>query len=93
MYQSLSDLVGISDEQTILQIFVGKILLNLRYWSDQEAVLEPTLKLFGELTSSFTAMRKLLQLDDIKYMLANHTVSLPFLLYFFNSKSHPFIRS
>ncbi|KAL5971532.1 Exportin-7, partial [Taenia solium] len=75
MYQSLSDLVGISDEQTILQIFVGKILLNLRYWSDQEVVLEPTLKLFGELASCFTAMRKLLQLDDIKFMLANHTAS------------------
>ncbi|KAL5104547.1 Exportin-7 [Taenia crassiceps] len=75
MYQSLSDLVGISDEQTILQIFIGKILLNLRYWSDQEVVLEPTLKLFGELASTFTAMRKLLQLDDIKFMLANHTAS------------------
>ncbi|CDS41722.1 exportin 7 [Echinococcus multilocularis] len=73
MYRALSDLVGISDEQTILQIFVGKILLNLRYWSDQEVVLEPTLKLFGELASSFTAMRKLLQLDDVKFMLANHT--------------------
>lgn len=73
MYRALSDLVGISDEQTILQIFIGKILLNLRYWSDQEVVLEPTLKLFGELASSFTAMRKLLQLDDVKFMLANHT--------------------
>ncbi|VDD76701.1 unnamed protein product [Mesocestoides corti] len=73
MYQSLSELVGISDEQTILQLFAAKILLNLRYWSNQEAVLEPTLNLLGELASSFSSMRKLLQLDDIKFMLANHT--------------------
>ncbi|VDN95977.1 unnamed protein product [Rodentolepis nana] len=73
MYQSLSDLVGISDETTILKVFVSKVLLNLRYWSDHEVVLEPTLKLFGELASSFTAMKKLLTLDDVKFMLANHT--------------------
>lgn len=75
MYQSLSDLVGISDETTILQVFVSKVLLNLRYWSDHEVVLEPTLKFFGELASSFTAMKRLLTLDDVKYMLASHTVS------------------
>ncbi|VUZ51891.1 unnamed protein product, partial [Hymenolepis diminuta] len=73
MYQSLSDLVGISDETTILKVFVSKILLNLRYWSDHEVVLEPTLKIFGELASSFTAMKRLLTLEDVKFMLANHT--------------------
>ena len=76
MYQSLSELVGISDEQTILQVVVAKILLNLRYWSAHEVVLEPTLRLFGDLASSFTSMRKLLQLEDIKFMLENHTVSV-----------------
>ncbi len=74
MYQKLEALVGIGDEQTVLRLFVAKVLTNLRYWSDHETVLEPTLTLFGELASNYSAMRKLLQLDDIKFMLAHHTV-------------------
>ncbi|VDN19197.1 unnamed protein product [Dibothriocephalus latus] len=74
IYQSLANSVGISDEIMMLRVFTAKILSNLRYWSAQDIVLQPTLSLFGELASSYSAMRKLLRLDDINFMLMNHTV-------------------
>ncbi|BHF65502.1 Exportin 7 [Sparganum proliferum] len=73
IYQSLSSSVGVSDEIMMLRVFTAKILSNLRYWSAQDVVLQPTLALFGELASSYSAMRKLLRLDDINFMLMNHT--------------------
>lgn len=73
MYQKLNELVGVGDEQAVLQLIVAKVLSNLRYWSGSEAVLEPTLELFGALASSYSAMKKLLQLDDVNFMLINHT--------------------
>uniref|UniRef100_A0A0X3P2S5 Exportin-7 n=1 Tax=Schistocephalus solidus TaxID=70667 RepID=A0A0X3P2S5_SCHSO len=73
IYQSLASSVGVSDEIMMLRVFTAKILSNLRYWSAQDVVLQPTLALFGELASSYSAMRKLLRLDDINFMLMNHT--------------------
>lgn len=66
--------MGISSESMILRVFSAKILSNLRYWSAHEAVLQPTLAFLGELASGYSAMRKLLRLEDIQFMMMNHTV-------------------
>ncbi|RTG82788.1 exportin-7 [Schistosoma bovis] len=67
--------LGISDEMMILDVFINKILTNLKYWSNCESVLQRTLNLLSELSVGFSAMRKLLRLDNIQFMLINHTVS------------------
>uniref|UniRef100_A0A095A144 Exportin-7 n=1 Tax=Schistosoma haematobium TaxID=6185 RepID=A0A095A144_SCHHA len=72
-YQCLSDKLGISDEMMILDVFINKILTNLKYWSNCESVLQRTLNLLSELSVGFSAMRKLLRLDNIQFMLINHT--------------------
>ncbi|VDQ06015.1 unnamed protein product [Trichobilharzia regenti] len=65
----------------MLGVFTNKILTNLKYWSNCEAVLQRTLNLLSELSMGFSAMRKLLRLDDIQFMLVNHTPEyFPFLL-------------
>ncbi|TNN12771.1 Exportin-7 isoform 1 [Schistosoma japonicum] len=80
-YQCLLDKLGISDEIMILGVFTNKILTNLKYWSNCEAVLQRTLNLLSELSVGFSAMRKLLRLDDIQFILVNHTPEFfPFLL-------------
>nr|CAH8845748.1 unnamed protein product [Trichobilharzia regenti] len=80
-YQYLSEKLGISDEMMMLGVFTNKILTNLKYWSNCEAVLQRTLNLLSELSMGFSAMRKLLRLDDIQFMLVNHTPEyFPFLL-------------
>ncbi|KAK4471178.1 hypothetical protein MN116_005570 [Schistosoma mekongi] len=80
-YQCLLDKLGISDEMMILGVFTNKILTNLKYWSNCEAVLQRTLNLLSELSVGFSAMRKLLRLDDIQFILVNHTPEFfPFLL-------------
>ncbi|CAH8511106.1 unnamed protein product [Heterobilharzia americana] len=73
-YQYLSDKLGISDEMMLLGVFTNKILTNLKYWSNCEAILQRTLNLLSELSMGFSAMRKLLRLDDIQFILANHTL-------------------
>ncbi|CAH8527138.1 unnamed protein product [Schistosoma guineensis] len=79
-YQCLSDKLGISDEMMILDVFINKILTNLKYWSNCESVLQRTLNLLSELSVGFSAMRKLLRLDNIQFMLINHTPEyFPFL--------------
>lgn len=60
----------------ILDVFINKILTNLKYWSNCESVLQRTLNLLSELSVGFSAMRKLLRLDNIQFMLINHTVSV-----------------
>ncbi|CAH8493807.1 unnamed protein product [Schistosoma turkestanicum] len=80
-YQCLSDKLGISDEMMMLNVFIEKILTNLKYWSNCETILQRTLNLFSELSIGFSAMRKLLRLDHVQFMLFNHTPEFfPFLL-------------
>ncbi|CAH8538524.1 unnamed protein product [Schistosoma rodhaini] len=79
-YQCLSDKLGISDEMMILDIFINKILTNLKYWNTCESILQRTLNLLSELSIGFSAMRKLLRLDNIQFILFNHTPEyFPFL--------------
>ncbi|CAL8089365.1 unnamed protein product [Calicophoron daubneyi] len=80
VYQHLSEVLGISDELTVLSIFGTKILTNLKYWSSNEPILNRTLNLLSEISRGYSAMRKLVRLDDIQFILANHSEdNFPFL--------------
>ncbi|XP_018647442.1 exportin 7-related / ran binding protein 16,17 [Schistosoma mansoni] len=63
----------------ILDIFINKILTNLKYWNTCESILQRTLNLLSELSIGFSAMRKLLRLDNIQFILFNHPEYFPFL--------------
>lgn len=75
VYLRLSEVLGFSDDLPVLGAFVEKILTNLKYWTCQEPILRRTLDLLSELSRGYSAMRKLLRLDGIQFILANHTVS------------------
>ncbi|KAF6779419.1 hypothetical protein AHF37_01928, partial [Paragonimus kellicotti] len=76
VYQRLSEVLGISDDLTVLGVFANKIVTNIKYWSSNEPILNRTLNLLSELSRGYTAMRKLIRLDDIQFVLTNHNVSL-----------------
>ncbi|TPP57065.1 XPO7, partial [Fasciola gigantica] len=73
VYLRLSEVLGFSDDLPVLGAFVEKILTNLKYWTCHEPILHRTLDLLSELSRGYSAMRKLLRLDGIQFLLTNHT--------------------
>ncbi len=51
-------------------------LTNLKYWSRSEQIINRTLQLLSDLSVGYTSVRKLVKLDEVQFMLNNHTVSI-----------------
>ncbi|GFY49640.1 exportin-7 [Trichonephila inaurata madagascariensis] len=80
VYKRLSEVLGVADESMVLSVFVRKILTNLKYWSRSEQIINRTLQLLSDLSVGYTSVRKLVKLDEVQFMLNNHTSEhFPFL--------------
>ncbi|KAG8202063.1 hypothetical protein JTE90_010427 [Oedothorax gibbosus] len=80
VYKRLSEVLGVSDESMVLSVFVRKILTNLKYLSGSELIVNRTLQLLSDLSVGYTSVRKLVKLDEVQFMLNNHTSeNFPFL--------------
>lgn len=80
LYARLSELLGLNDHLLLLNAIVGKIVTNLKCYSQSEEVIDHTLSLFLELASGYMTGKLLLKLDAVKFILANHTrENFPFL--------------
>lgn len=51
-------------------------LTNLKYWSRSEQIINRTLQLLSDLSVGYTSVRKLVKLEEVQFMLNNHTVSI-----------------
>lgn len=74
VYRGLSDVLGLRDESIVLSVFVRKIITNLKYWSHREPIVAKTLLLLNELCVGYSSVRKLVKLEEIQFILQNHTV-------------------
>ena len=57
----------------------------MKYWTRSERIINKTLALLNDLSVGYSSVRKLMKLDSIHFILANHTVrnnNLFFLLMF-----------
>ncbi|CAN7942333.1 unnamed protein product [Ixodes hexagonus] len=80
VYRRLSEVLGLSDDSMVLSIFVRKIITNLRYWSCSEPIVSKTLQLLSDLSVGYSSVRKLVKLEEVQFMLSNHTSEhFPFL--------------
>lgn len=80
VYKRMSELLGIQDETMWLNLVAGKIITNLKYWTSSERVITKTLALLNDLSFGYSSVRKLMKLDCIHFILANHTSeNFPFL--------------
>ncbi|KAI9558642.1 hypothetical protein GHT06_015430 [Daphnia sinensis] len=80
VYRGLSDVLGLRDESMVLSVFVRKIITNLKYWSHREPIVAKTLLLLNELCVGYSSVRKLVKLEEIQFILQNHTSEhFPFL--------------
>ncbi|EGD78507.1 hypothetical protein PTSG_09205 [Salpingoeca rosetta] len=80
--QLLNEQLNIENEMQLLDVIVQKIISNLRYCTNSEDVIRETLDLLSEFCTPFNAVRKLVRLDSVQFLLANHTSEhFPFLDY------------
>ncbi|XP_075733284.1 ran-binding protein 16 isoform X7 [Rhipicephalus microplus] len=80
VYRRLSEVLGLSDDSMVLSVFVRKIITNLKYWSYSDAIVSKTLQLLSDLSVGYSSVRKLVKLEEVQFMLSNHTSEhFPFL--------------
>ncbi|XP_056631619.1 exportin-7 isoform X1 [Diorhabda sublineata] len=80
VYRRLSEALGLNDEATVLSVFIRKIITNLKYWGRSEQIISKTLILLNDLSVGYSCVRKLVKLDEVQFMLNNHTSEhFPFL--------------
>lgn len=80
VYRRLSEVLGLTDESMVLSVFIRKIITNLKYWSSSEQIISKTLQLLNDLSVGYSSVRKLVKLEEVQFMLNNHTSeNFPFL--------------
>lgn len=80
VYKRLHEVLGIGEEQLVLSVLIRKIITNLKYWSRSETTISRTLGLLNDLSVGYTCVRKLVKLEEIVFILNNHTSEhFPFL--------------
>ncbi|XP_064422812.1 ran-binding protein 17 [Latimeria chalumnae] len=80
LYARTSEVLGITDENNILEVFMAKIVTNLKYWGRSEPVISRTLQFLNDLSVGYIILKKLIKIDAVKFMLQNHTSEhFPFL--------------
>lgn len=82
VYKRMSEILGIQDETMWLNVVTSKLITNLKYWTKSEKIISKSLALFNDLSVGYSSVRKLMKLDSIHFLLANHTSeNFPFLGY------------
>nr|XP_034966037.1 ran-binding protein 17 isoform X4 [Zootoca vivipara] len=80
VYARMSEVLGITDDNQVLETFMTKIVTNLKYWGRCEPVISRTLQFLNDLSVGYIILKKLVKIDAVKFMLQNHTSKhFPFL--------------
>ncbi|XP_076259646.1 ran-binding protein 16 isoform X2 [Rhynchophorus ferrugineus] len=80
LYRRLTEVLGLVDELTVLSVYIRKIITNLKYWGGCETIISKTLQILNDLCIGYSCVRKLVRLDEVQFMLNNHTSEhFPFL--------------
>ncbi|XP_043408958.1 ran-binding protein 17 isoform X4 [Chelonia mydas] len=80
VYARMSEVLGITDDNHVLETFMAKIVTNLKCWGRCEPVISRTLQFLNDLSVGYILLKKLVKIDAVKFMLQNHTSKhFPFL--------------
>ncbi|KAI8975114.1 armadillo-type protein [Mycotypha africana] len=72
IYAKLTQVFGISDQISMLDMIMRKIVSNLQYWANNEQLIRRTLELFNELASGYGASKNLRKIETTQLILQNH---------------------
>jgi exportin-7 len=79
-YQRMFDRMGFGDHTVVVNMIVTKIGNNLKFWGNDEIVIDKTLGLFFEIASGYSSGKLLLGLETVQYLIGHHTSDeFPFL--------------
>lgn len=53
-------------------------ITNLKYWGHSETIIAKTLSLLNDLSANYACVRKLVNFEEIQFILNNHTVRYKF---------------
>ena len=74
VYQTLSERLGLTDESMVLNnVFITKIVTNLKYWTSSRHIVNKTLQLLNDLALGYGSVRKLVKLESVQFILDHHT--------------------
>jgi exportin-7 len=80
VFRRLSEVLGLADECTLLAVVIRKIITNLKYWNNCELIISKTLQILSDLSTGYSSVRKLVKLEEVQFILSNHTAEhFPFL--------------
>ncbi|KAG1495601.1 hypothetical protein G6F54_007056 [Rhizopus delemar] len=75
IYSNLSKVFGISDQVTMLDVIMRKIVSNMQFWADNELVIRRTLELFNDLNTGYGASKNLRKIETTNLIFQNHIAS------------------
>ncbi|KRZ68301.1 Exportin-7, partial [Trichinella papuae] len=67
------NVLGISDETALLTIIVRKAIQNLKHFTGNETLLSDSMKLIDSLSDGYSAAKIVLTLQDVNFLMTNHT--------------------
>jgi len=71
VYSRLAERLGLNDQNMVLEIFVRKLASNLRFWANNEGIIQKTLEEFNVLTSGYSSVRLMAKLETVNFLLQN----------------------
>ncbi|XP_060197469.1 uncharacterized protein LOC132626568 isoform X6 [Lycium barbarum] len=80
LYARLAELLGLHDHMLILNVIVGKIAANLKFYGESEEVISQTLNLMLEMASGYMTAKLLVKLDTTQLIISHRNrEEFPFL--------------
>ncbi|CAN4112650.1 unnamed protein product [Withania somnifera] len=80
LYAKLAELLGLHNHMLILNVIVGKIATNLKFYAESEEVINQTLNLMLEMASGYMTAKLLVKLDTTQLIISNRNrQEFPFL--------------
>ncbi|KAM9531618.1 LOW QUALITY PROTEIN: ran-binding protein 17 [Guaruba guarouba] len=89
VYARMSEVLGITDDNHVLETFMTKVVTNLKYWGRCKPVISRTLQFLNDLYVGYPLLKKIVKIEAVTFMLQNHTSKhFPFLSISDNSSLH-----
>lgn len=74
IYEILKNIIDISDQSSLLNLFINKISTNLKIWAKSEKIITETMDLFSEISLGYSSAKLVSKLESIKGMISNHSI-------------------
>lgn len=88
LYDVLSSQLNIHDDICLLEIYIQRIITNLKVYKENSTILNKTLNLLNELSTGTSMPKKIIKLEAAKMLAHTSVVDFPFLSYTSESRSH-----